>query len=299
MVHAGIGRWLLGLIACVGALALSACDRPQPQRQATPALWLASDGDTRIWLFGTIHLLPPGVAWRTPAVRDAIAEADTLLTEIPPADPEDRAGTFLRMARAEDLPPIAERLPGVDPALLDRAVSAAGTDRAALSRMKSWAAALVIATGAGKDSGATVADGAEAVLTRAFARAGKRHEALETLAGQFAIFDSLPETAQRSLLAESVRAAASGRADYARTLDAWASGDPARIEAAFRPLLADSPALEQALLIDRNARWTAEIARRMKQPGAVLVAVGAGHLAGPDSVPAMLRRRGIRVVRVN
>jgi uncharacterized protein YbaP (TraB family) len=36
----------------------------------------------------------------------------------------------------------------------------------------------------------------------------------------------------------------------------------------------------------------------MAQPGTIMVAVGAGHLAGPDSVLELLKRRGLRVSRV-
>jgi uncharacterized protein YbaP (TraB family) len=36
----------------------------------------------------------------------------------------------------------------------------------------------------------------------------------------------------------------------------------------------------------------------MTQPGAILIAVGAGHLAGPDSVIALLQHDGYRVRRV-
>jgi uncharacterized protein YbaP (TraB family) len=36
----------------------------------------------------------------------------------------------------------------------------------------------------------------------------------------------------------------------------------------------------------------------MSQPGTIMIAVGAGHLAGKDSVIAMLQRDGYRVRRV-
>jgi uncharacterized protein YbaP (TraB family) len=36
----------------------------------------------------------------------------------------------------------------------------------------------------------------------------------------------------------------------------------------------------------------------MAQPGAVMVAVGAGHLAGRDSVIDLLKREGYRVRRL-
>jgi len=33
-------------------------------KAAKPAMWQVSDRDTSIYLFGTVHLLPPGTQWR-------------------------------------------------------------------------------------------------------------------------------------------------------------------------------------------------------------------------------------------
>ena len=55
---------------------------------------------------------------------------------------------------------------------------------------------------------------------------------------------------------------------------------------------------DRGLLKRRNVNWARWIGRRMASPGSVLVAVGAGHLAGSDSVISMLQRDGYRVRRV-
>lgn len=81
-------------------------------------------------------------------------------------------------------------------------------------------------------------------------------------------------------------------------LKAWSSGDVKAIARTFDRDLADSPDLAQALIHERNANWSRWIEQRMAQPGAVMIAVGAGHLAGRDSVIAMLQRDGYRVRRV-
>jgi len=62
--------------------------------------------------------------------------------------------------------------------------------------------------------------------------------------------------------------------------------------------LSGSPELREALLKRRNLNWARWIQRRMAAPGSVFVAVGAGHLAGPDSVVSMLQRDGYRVRRI-
>jgi len=77
-----------------------------------------------------------------------------------------------------------------------------------------------------------------------------------------------------------------------------AEGDVEGIARTFDRDLGASPELKQALLHRRNANWSRWIEQRMAQPGAIMVAVGAGHLAGGDSVIAMLRRDGYRVHRL-
>jgi len=287
-----------GLLALALALALlpTACNGPPPV-EARPALWRVRDADTTIWLLGTIHVLPANVRWQTDAVREAIEASDALVLELPD-DPQGTAAAFRRASRANGLPTITERVPpGRKPALA-AAAAAAHVTLDTLSAMKTWAAALSIASGANQAEGASRDNGLEAVLAGRFKARGKRLGALETAAEQFAAFDALPEPAQRVLLDRAIDAASHASADYRTTLAAWAAGDERRIAATIDPALRAAPALEEALVTRRNARWSAAIIRRMAAPGRVLVAVGVGHLVGERSVPAMLRAHGMKVERV-
>jgi hypothetical protein len=56
--------------------------------------------------------------------------------------------------------------------------------------------------------------------------------------------------------------------------------------------------MQQALIRQRNANWSKWIEQRMAQPGAVMIAVGAGHLAGKDSVIEMLKKDGYKIRRL-
>jgi uncharacterized protein YbaP (TraB family) len=62
--------------------------------------------------------------------------------------------------------------------------------------------------------------------------------------------------------------------------------------------LSGSPPLQQTLIRERNANWSRWIEQRLAKPGAVMIAVGAGHLAGKDSVLEMLRKDGYKVRRL-
>ena len=86
--------------------------------------------------------------------------------------------------------------------------------------------------------------------------------------------------------------------EFGGMLGAWSRGDVKGIAKTFDRDLANSPELRDNLIRQRNANWARWIEQRMAQPGAVLVAVGAGHLAGPGSVIETLKKDGYTVRRV-
>jgi len=51
-------------------------------KDADPALWVVKDEDTTIYLFGTIHILRPGLSWFDEGVKKAFDESGELVTEI-------------------------------------------------------------------------------------------------------------------------------------------------------------------------------------------------------------------------
>uniref|UniRef100_UPI0035CABA65 TraB/GumN family protein n=1 Tax=uncultured Sphingomonas sp. TaxID=158754 RepID=UPI0035CABA65 len=254
-----------------------------------------ADRDTTIWLFGAIHALPPGVAWQTPVVAQAMAASDTLILEVPPADDSDARVQFLALAQAPGLPPLLDRVAPGDRGTVQRGMAVAGQSPATLDGLKTWAAALTITAGAGHLEDADAANGVETALTRAFA--GKAIGALEDRAGQLRLFDRLPAESQRVLLVQAARDVLAAQGGYAVLLNAWVTGDEAGLAADIAPLRRD-PAIGAVLIDQRNARWASAIVRRMARPGRMFVAVGAGHLVGPGSVVALLRARGVTVERV-
>ena len=265
-----------------------------------PALWQVSDKDTTIYLFGTIHLLPKDYAWRTPAFEKAVAGSQSLVVEtiVDTGNPAALAAEMARISTSPNLPPIASRVPQAKRALLEAAITKTGVPRPAFDRMETWAAAFVLLGTQFKDLGLSGEAGVETVLRSTFTQAGKPVGQLETNSEQLGLFDTLPESAQLSLLEGAIEAPGEMRGQFQGMLAAWGRGDVKQIGDTFNEDLASSPALREALLKRRNVNWARWIQRRLASPGSVLVAVGAGHLAGADSVSSMLESDGYRVRRV-
>ena len=274
---------------------------PQPAMAAAqPALWEVSDPDTTIYLFGTIHLLPENYAWKTAALDQAIASSDTLVVEtiVDPKNPQELVLALTKLGYSNGLPPIAER---VDPAkrpLLEAAIAKTGIPRPVFDRMETWTAAFTLLGVQFKELGLEGQHGVEQTLRDAFGAAGKPVDQLESNAEQLGFFDTLPEGAQRALLEGAIESPKEMSADFSEMLRGWVSGDVDSIADTFNRSLSESPELREALLRRRNANWSRWIGQRLAQPGKVLVAVGAGHLAGPDSVQEMLESEGYRVRRI-
>ena len=267
---------------------------------AHPALWAVTDADTTIYLFGAIHLLPEHYQWRTPRFDKAVKGSQQLVVEtiVDEKNPQKIMGVLASIGFARGLPPLAQRIPPEKRPALEAAIAKSGVPRAYFDQMKTWTAAFLLLGNQFRDMGLKGQEGVEAVLRNAFTQEGKPIGELETNAQQFGFFDTLPPDAQLSLLLGAIDQKQDMNAEFSGMLDAWARGDVKAIARTFDQDLGKSPELEQALIARRNANWSKWIEQRMAQPGAILIAVGAGHLAGNQSVIAMLKKDGYRVRRL-
>ncbi|MGZ8286857.1 MAG: TraB/GumN family protein [Allosphingosinicella sp.] len=299
MAATGRKNWLR--LALAGLLPLAGCAAAAaPAGQAArPAMWKVADADTTLYLFGTIHMLPEGQGWRTPAMDSALARADELVLEV--ADIDDMMAAAQAMARlglSPGLPPIAERVPEGKRAAMRSMIAESGYPEAVFDRLETWAAALSLLGVTFKRLGLDPSLGVEKQIGAPFKASGKIVTGLETVEQQLGYFDTLSEAAQRALLLSVVEDGADTKAQFKQMLAAWASGDLKGIERTFDDETQMSPELKAALMSKRNAAWADWLERRMEKPGTVFVAVGAGHLAGRDSVQTMLKKKGLKAKRV-
>ncbi len=267
---------------------------------AEPALWTLSDADTTVHIMGTVHLLPPDTPWRTERIDAAFQDAHTVCFEL------DAVGRALEVAgqmfELGALPPgqrLSKLLPDEDVEELREIAEFLGAPFASLDVMQPWFASLILQEYFANHIG--LEDGVEFTLHPEVLASGKTLCELETVDEQMTALARQPLDAQIASLIEDD---ADSEADDAEAV-------VAEIEAEFRDLVADwlegdieaigeqaspdgfeHPAAYEAMLVVRNTAWIPRIEALLDEPGVIFVAVGAAHLAGPDSVIDMLRDRG-------
>jgi uncharacterized protein len=278
-----------------------------------PAVWRLKDADTTIYMLGTIHALPPELKWRSASLEKIIGEVDELVLES--VDDKDAPTDFMDDQMVEAMLAGIERKPlldRVDPAnrkILDDVVAQLNMPMDYLDLLPTWMVAFeLFYTGASLD-GVSPDHGVETVLEAVFEKAKKPVSGIEDAKAVNAALNSLTEEDQlvslNQILTEIRTAPATsllpddGSTEHPFADDiAWAQGDISKSGDDMSPDTMGQ-AYYEALLVNRNAAWTEWLAKRMDQPGKILLAVGSAHLAGPDAVQAMLAKKGMKVERIH
>lgn len=266
---------MLNVIAAATLAAATPADLPPTEAEAAPAMFELRDADTTIYVFGTFHALDAKTHWFNDRVRNAFEQSSELILET--VIPEQ--------------PKLYQASSGFRPPSVTPSASFLATTRMAIN--------------AGRSRGLQVDNGADMILRYAAEAEGKQVEGLETMQFQLDMFSRMPATPAVVPATRKASAAKSGDGEMqslskamADMQDAWKRGDQKVFVNMLAQLRAASPDTYRMMFTERNDRWADWIRARMRSPGTVFVAVGAGHLAGPDSLLVRLAERGLSSRRV-
>ena len=272
----------------------------ETQGPGAPALWTLADEDTTIHIFGTVHLLRPNLEWRSDAIDQALDQADRIVFEVDmksEAAQRAIATDFLARGMYSDGRTLTEVLNDEDEAVISEAFDSLGVPIAAMNTFEPWMASVNLGVMQLVNDGYDPQAGVETVIEAEAAAAGKSFGYLETISQQADAFDLLPEDEQISILYETALLLKESPRMLDLLVDEWADGDVTGIGT----LVANpegygfTDAAYESLLVVRNTAWVPQIEAMLDEPGSIFIAVGAGHLAGPDSVITMLRDKGYTV----
>ena len=280
------------LVAAVAGAALALFAAPV---QAEPAMWVVKDADSTIYLLGTFHLTKPSMDWRSDKIDTAFEESDELWLEA--TDNGDVAalqGLVVKygLDRAH---PLSRKLSSDDWARVQSAAKVGGVPVTAVEQMRPWLAAVSLVVAPAVKQGYDPAKGADKLLEASAMAARKTIKTFETPEQQILMFASLSEESEVAMLVQSLDDLASSTNYVDRMADAWMAGDIGALEAMSVGRLKDAPELYDTMFVRRNLDWCDQIAAMMKGAGTSFIAVGAGHLVGDQSVPAILAERGFTV----
>ncbi|PIB91468.1 TraB/GumN family protein [Caulobacter sp. FWC2] len=266
---------------------------------AEPALWKIHDADSTIYLFGTIHVLKPSTVWRSPRIDKALKDSGDLTLEIFGADDPAVMQPLVLKYGLDPNNPLSGK---IDAAAFQKAsglAQAGGVPPQLLNAMRPWLAAVQLSLIPVIKAGYDPKSGVEPILAAEVKAAGKPEGAFETPEQQIRFFADLPVKTEVEFLSSTLDEADEGVDKIDKMVAAWAAGDTAALETEFvTEMKGQYPELYDLLITKRNQNWAGQLKTKLAGKGVSFVAVGSGHLVGPDSVQVQLAKLGIKTERV-
>jgi hypothetical protein len=269
---------------------------------ADPALWVVKDADTTLYLFGTFHALDGKSDWFNDEVKTAFdASGEVYVEALMPDDPAALQPLIIKYGVDQSGRKLSSKLSPEMKGKLDKTLTEFGVPAqgiAGMEPLEPWMVNMTLAAMAAGKLGLDPNSGADKKIMASAKSAGKKLGELENAEFQLSLFDKVPEADQVRQLGYTLDQLPKMGPALTTMLTAWSEGDSEGLAKLMNEGVAEMPDMYKLVFTDRNATWAEWIDKRMDQPGTVFIAVGAGHLAGQDSVQTMLAKKGLKAERV-
>ena len=274
-------------------------------------LWKVSKpGVKPSWLFGTMHLADPRLLDLPEGAETAFKQSNTLVLEITEIlDPKKMAGQTFKLMKYTtylDGSNLTAKLSAKHRQLVSaRLARHAGLPWNVAERMKPWVAMGMIALPAcelaRKQANKPFLDMALGLRAR---KEGKNLVALETLEGQMAAMDGLPETMMIQALVDTARLGPQLDNIFETMIQLYIKGELGTIWAMMNHLgpnglqAADQQSFYsefQRVIVDQRNIAMANESSKLINTGGAFIAIGALHLPGKKGLLNILAQRGYTI----
>lgn len=242
------------------------------------------------YLFGTVHMICPQDFFLTPAAKSAFAEAKTVYMEVDLAD-ASMSMKLLELVQLGEGRTLSSFFDSSDYALVQQFVhDSLQMDIHFLERFKPIMLYSLLTS---KILPCAKEQAYEMEFVQMAKEEKKVVKGLETAEYQVSIFDSIPAKEQSAMIMDIVRNYDSQKTDFNHLIQVYKSQN---IDSLYK-MVEESPDTkinQDLLLFSRNRKWVPLI-DNATHLGSCFIAVGAGHLGGPQGLIALLRKRGFTV----
>ncbi len=318
-------------------LLLNACSQQQLDERSYPPLWQVENPQNgqQLWLYGTVHVLPYGKApairflqrsapsrlptplskpeWVSPRLNRLLRQIDLLVMELDySGQPKARnkaqqsTRTTVNDYKNQKLMPLFNYLDEEEKQFVIEAGKQRGLQASYLESLSAPSTLFMLSVLPRQDTGLDELRGVEDWLL-SYARI--RHiplAGLETpvlrLEAIAAAMQAIDANQQHQIvldyLGASIEEAEAPLEDLELLYQMWRGAEIELIEQQRAAFAEYYPEIYEAFLGYRNRAWIPEIVDYLNDDDKVLIAVGQGHLIGPENIRDLLTEAGYIVTRV-
>jgi uncharacterized protein YbaP (TraB family) len=283
---------LLFVLLPAGVLAQSA--------PSNPALWRIRDGASTVYIFGSLHILPPSFNWRAPAVDAAIAASDIFVFEVPVDDEATaRQKAFIvkngLLPRGASLRKVLNR---IEFETYSRILLGAGLKPEHFTRYRPWLATVIVGLAYVHRRDLTMLKGVDDEIIEQAQRQGKELRYLEAIEDQMKLLVMGDDLAQVKALKRQLVSLPQSISHTKDLVDTWVRGDADRFTDMIEGDFGGHIEAQDLLISNRNRAWVPTIEELLRARRTAMVTVGAAHIGGPKGLISLLCAAGQEVERI-
>lgn len=261
---------------------------------ADAPVWRVTDGESTVYLGGTVHLLRPE-DYPLPEEFDQAYEGSSELffeTDISSMNDLSVQAQMLQQLTYSDGRTLKDVLDTEAYAALETYTAGVGMPLMMLEQFKPGMIVSTLQVLEFQRMGFTP-QGVDAFFNAQALTDGKSVGALETLDEQIGFLAAMGEGVESEFIMMSLEDLDNTAKLMDEMIEAWRVGDSQALQTLFvDDMLERAPAVYDSLLRQRNLRWVPQIEAMFNDQGTEFVLVGAAHLVGVDGLVELLRARG-------
>ena len=268
---------------------------------ASPALWRVHSATSTVYLFGSLHILPPGYAWRTPTIDGAMNASDLFIFEVP-VD-EDALKEEKEFIIQNGILPRQQSLINLltqgEFQIYRTVLRRAGLRPNQFERYRPWLASIMLGLAyLHRDELTTLKGADDEVMDYARAQ-GKPLLYLESMRQQMELLTAGDDGAQLKSLKRLIAGLGSARRHEQELRDLWSSGDTKRFTAVLESYFDGRADAKDWFIDSRNRTWLTAFRQFLSRPGGTtMITVGSAHVGGTQGLLTLLCQEGYAVERV-
>lgn len=283
---------LLGLFPVLGAE-----ETPAPAKKTRHSLWKVEAKGNTVYLLGSVHFLhetnyPLAEVINTAFEKSKVVAFETDMKKLESIEIQQK---ILSKAMLPGDQTIRDVVSPETYSSLSNYLDEAGMPTLVFDRLKPGLAALTLAVLELTKLGFDPEYGVDKHFHKRAEKAGKEFVALESVEFQVDLVTSFGKTEAEDLLKATLKDLKRSRSIFGELTSAWEKGDSEKLESLLNDSMKEVPDLFKRMVTDRNKSWVPRIEEMLKGKQTAIVIVGAGHLAGKESVVDLLRAKGYKV----
>ena len=287
-------NWLLFL-----GIALDAHLRAQPANGAakTLPLWEVRGRSNSVYLLGSIHFAKEDFFPLAKPIEQAYDRSAVLIfeTDLGEMKSMETQSKLLKAGMCPTGETLSQHVGKQTYAALQSWLKDAVGQPSAFDRMKPWLASVSVVAVELQKLGFNPNQGIDEHF-HSRAKADKKEiRGLETIDFQINLFTNLSREEDELFLKSMLEDVDRFPKIFADVIDAWKSGNAAKIESLLLEITRKYPSIHRRFLTDLNRAWLPKIEELLRSDKNVFVVVGMAHLVGKEGVVDLLKKKGFRV----